>query len=816
MMKHWTLWQDARYGVRAMRKTPGLTGVALLSLALGIGATTAIFSVVYGVLIAPYPYAKPGEIWAPLIRDLKNPQQGGFSVHAMRDYIELKKLPAFAETMATHPENRLLTGGRSPENFTAVEVTANAFHFLDVPPILGRTIQPSDVAPGGHPQSIIVLSYKAWRRLFDQSPSALGKTLLLDAQPFTVVGVMPPRFGWWTDDGGWVILPESAQDTDWAAAIVRLRKGVSPKVGEEQLQALHLRLAKERPNDFPNGFTTSLQNYLDVTVASGEMKSSLRLLFGAVGFLLLIACANVANLQLARGTARDHELAVRMSLGAGRSRVFCQLLTESVVLSLAGGLLGILFAVTITRSVVALMPRFYVPNEARITVNLYVLLFSAGVAVLSGIVFGLAPSFKSSRPDVMRSLKEAGRTGSEGPASGRTRGALVTVEIALSVILLMGATLTIRGFVQLQALDPGFRSDNVLMIGLQTMPNRYSTYQQRIAFSESVLAAMSDLPGVDSVAVGNGGLPFGGPRSGYRIQGQAEEESARILLGLTSAKYPQTIGVPLRAGRELTEAEVARAEPVALINEAARKLWPAGTNPIGRQIHINLLEKSTAQFFVPEPARATVSIVGVLADTRNAGLRNPPAPAVYLPYTLLAPSARTLALRSRIKPESLLHAVRERMRRIDPDQPLAEPMTMQQILGSETEQPRFNMALFTFFGVLGLALAAAGLYSTLSYTVARRTQEIGIRMALGARPGNVLALVLTAGSRLVLAGLAAGVIGGLVLSRVLRSVVFLVPETDELALAAAVILLGGTAFFACLVPARRAAHLDPLAALRHE
>ncbi len=809
------VWQDVRFGARVLSKSPGFLAVAMLSLALGIGATTAIFSVVYGVLISPYPYAKPNEIWAPEIHDLKNPQETrGF--HHMREYVEVKKLPAFAEAMATNPRNMLLTGGRAPENFQSIQITANAFQFLGVAPAWGRTIQPSDILPDGQAEPVIVLSYKAWQRLFDASPTALGKTLTLNDRAFTVIGVMPPRFGWYTNEGGWVALPEDPRDNTGVAGIFRLKSGVTPSVAEAQLQALHLRLAQQHPEDFPKtGFSTRLANYLDITVASGEMESSLRLLFGAVGFLLLIACANVANLQMARGTARAQEIAVRISVGAGRMRLFRQLLTESVLLSTAGGILGVLLAIGITSATVALMPESYVPNEARVTVNSYVLLFSAMVSVLTGIVFGLAPALKSSRQDLVETLKDAGRSLS-GSAGGRTRAALVITEIALAVVLLMGASLTVRGFVNLQHLDLGFHADRVLMVSLQLPPKRYATYEQRIAFSERVLDAMKDLPGVRSVAIGNGGLPFGGPRSAYSIEGQPKLDSRNILMELVSADYPRTMGIALRSGRELTEQEVAHADPVAVINEAASKLWPAGTSPIGGRVHFDLLANQTGQLLAPARNTPVVTVVGVIADTRNDGLRSPTAPAVYIPYTLLAPTGRILALRTAGQPMLLLNAVRERVRGIDKDQPLNRPITLEDVVGFETVQPRFNMALFTFFGMLGLALAMAGIYTMLSFSVTRRTHEIGIRMALGADSRNVLSLMLTMGGKLALAGLAIGLAGSLVLAKILQSEVFQVPGTDPLALAAVVLLVSAAVAVACLVPSLRAAKLDPMAALRHE
>jgi putative ABC transport system permease protein len=810
-----TLWQDVRYGARLLRKSPGLMVVALLSLALGIGATTAIFSVVYGVLVSPYPYASPHKIWSPEIRELKN--SGQFRMfRPMREYVQLKTLPALSEAMATGPENRLLTGDRAPENFTTVAVTANAFHFLGVLPVLGRTIQPFDIRPDGQAQPVIVLTYKAWLRLFDGSPAALGKELLLNEQPFTVIGVMPPRFGWWTNDGGWVALPEDPSGSRWVAAIVRLKSGVSPLMAEQQMQALNLRLAREHPEDFPKaGFTTRLHNYMDITVAAGEMQSSLRLLFGAVGFLLLIACANVANLQMARGTARAHEMAVRMSVGAGRARLVRQLLIESMLLSTAGGVVGVLLASALTKAIVVLMPEFYVPNEARITVNIYVLLFSGCLSVLTGIVFGLAPALKCSRPDLVEALKDAGRTLASS-SGGRTRNALVVAEIALSVVLLMGAGLTIRGFLRLENLDVGFRADRALMVGLHFPEKRYATYEQRIAFPERALEAVSSLPGVQSAAIGNGGMPFGGPESTYTIEGRPKEESRRLYVELVSTGYAQTMGIPLRAGREFSAQEIARAEPVALINVAAGKLWPAGTSPIGRRLRLDVLEQPNDEVLFPAHINPTVTVVGVIGDTRNDGLRNAPAPAVFIPYTLLAPSFRTLAIRTYAEPMALLNGVRERIRGMDKDQPLSRPITLEEILGSETVQPRFNVALFTFFGLLGLALAAVGIYSMLSYNVARRTHEIGIRMALGAGRGDVLTLMLAMGGRLVLIGLGVGLAASLVLAKILRSEVFEVPGTDPLALAGVVLLLSGAALLACFLPARRAARLDPMSALRHE
>ncbi len=369
-MRRWleTLGQDLGYAIRSFRRSPAFVLVALLSLTLGIGATSAIFSVIYGVLIAPYPYARPGEIWAPEARALDGRGGHGYSLDELR---ALSEVPAFADVMATSMETVLMTGEFAPESFGGVLLSGNAFNFLGVPPVVGRTIQPTDIRPDGQAEPVVVLSHRLWVRLFEGSPSAIGRTLRLNGRPHTIVGVMPPRFGWYGNDGFWLPLSPTRTDITGINPIVRLAPGVSSTVAEEQLGALHQRLALEKPATFPKqGFTTRLRNYLDVTVASGEMRTSLQLLLGAVAFLLLIACANVANLQLARGTARAREMAVRMSIGAGRRRLLRQLLTESVLLSLAGGFLGVLFAFGAIRTIVALMPEFYVPNESRVAVNL--------------------------------------------------------------------------------------------------------------------------------------------------------------------------------------------------------------------------------------------------------------------------------------------------------------------------------------------------------------------------------------------------------------------------------------------------------------
>jgi putative ABC transport system permease protein len=802
--------QDLAYAVRTFRRSPAFTLVALLSLTLGIGATCAIFSVIYGVLIAPYPYARPGEIWAPQIRSLDG--RGGRG-YLLDELPRLAAIPAFADVMATSGESVLMTGEFAPESFFGVLLSGNAFNFLGVPPVAGRTIQPADIRPDGQAEPVVVLSYRLWFRLFDGSPTAVGRTLVLNGRPHTIIGVMPPRFGWYGNDGFWLPLSPTRSDISGINPIMRLAPGVSSQVAEQQLSAFTKVLALEKPSTFPaQGFTTTLRNYLDVTVASGEMQTSLRLLLGAVAFLLLIACANVANLQLARGSARAREMAIRISIGAGRRRLLRQLLTESVLLSLAGGALGVLFAFVAIRSIVGLMPEFYVPNESRVAINLPVLLFSLGVSLLTGVLFGLAPAWHASKPDVTDALKAARSTGA-GAHGSRTRDLLVVAEVALSVVLLAGAALTVRTYFLLQKVDAGIDADRVLIVSVPLPPAKYATLEQRNRFAQELLDRVTALPGVQA---GTFGLPFGGPQTAFTIAGHDPDPSKRVGINLAGADHLRVFGIALRGGRMFDASEVRRGDRVAVINEAAAKLWPAGESPIGARVRLGALERPPSRTVVDTSRDPAVTIVGIIANTRNAGLRAEPDPVVVMPYSVIAAQQRALAVRSSGDPNLLLNPVRAQVREMDQDQPLGRPITLAEIMGQEVIQPRFTMALFSAFAMLGLALAAAGIYSVLSFHVTRRTHELGVRRALGAPRRNLIALMLKMGGRLVLIGLAVGIPASLAATRLLQSQLFGVQPADGLAYAVVVVVLSAVGFVACYIPARRAAGVDPMVALRQD
>jgi putative ABC transport system permease protein len=808
-----TLGQDLRYAIRSFRRSPAFVVVALLSLTLGIGATSAIFSVIYGVLISPYPYARADEIWAPEVRGLDG--RGGHG-HSVDEFVRMSQLPAFADVMATSGVQVVLSGEFTPESFFGVLLSGNAFNFLGVAPVVGRTIQPSDIRPDGEAEPVVVLSHRLWLRLYQGDAAAVGRTLRLSDQPHTIIGVMPPRFGWYGNDTLWLPLGTNRRDRAFLAPIVRLAPGVSSQAAAEQLHAFYLALAKENPSAFPaQGFTTQLRNYLDVTVASGDMQTTLRLLFGAVGFLLLIACANVANLQLARGTARAREMAVRASIGAGRRRLIRQLLTESVLLSLAGGAAGVLFAYGAINAIVALMPEFYVPNEARVSINTPVLLFSVAASVVTGILFGLVPAIQHSRPDLVDALKTI-RSAGAGLRGSHTRNLLVVTEVALAVVLLVGAGLTARTFLVLQQTDVGMQARNVLIVSVPLPAPKYPTLERRNLFAEELLERVTRLPGVEAATIGNGGAPFGGIQSLFTIPGVPTTEQRRMAVNLVGADHLNTFGISLHGGRMFDQAEVRRGDRVAVINEAAARLWPAGTNPMGTRLRLTFLERPPAPAIVDATRIPEVTIVGIIANTRNAGVRNEPAPAVLIPFSVVAPLQRTLSVRTAGNPSLLLNTLRAEVRGMDSEQPLGRPLTLDEALAQQVVQPRFTMAIFGVFAALGLTLAAAGIYSVLSFHVARRTQELGVRMALGAPRRHVLQLMLGMGGRLVGIGLVVGIGLSIAATRLLRSQLFGVTPNDPLAYVMVTLLLALVGSVACYLPARRAASVDPIVALRQE
>jgi predicted permease len=629
---------------------------------------------------------------------------------------------------------------------------------------------------------------------------------------------MPSRFGWWTSDGLWLPLSNRPNDPARVFPIARVKPGIESSVAQQQLQSLQETLARANPGGFPKeAFEATLTNYLDITAASGEMQQTLQLLFGAVGFLLLIACANIANLQLARSAGRMREMVIRLAVGAKRSRLVRQLLTESVLLSGLGGVVGLAFAVVLTRLTVVLMPGFNVPNEARIEVNGYVLLFCVAVSLVTGIVFGLVPALQSTRPNLAGALKDE-RTAAGSIHGGAFRSSLVVIEMALSVVLLISAGLTVRSFLTLQQVDLGFRPESVVTADVILPPSRYPTLEQRNRFAQELLERAENIPGVQAAQIGNGGTPFGGPQSSYSINGQAGSDSRPLTVNLVSANYLKTLGITLQSGRMLEADDVRRGDPICVINETAARLWPAGEDPLGRRIRVDLLAGQPGPVFFPSNSSPDLTVIGICTDTRNNGLTSETLPTVFVPFTMVAPPGRTLAIRTRGESTSVFNALREELRAMDAALPLGNTRTIQQSLADQKLQPRITMALFSLFAAVGLTLATVGLFSVLTYLVTRRTREIGVRMALGARRIDVLGLILKDGGRLAGLGILLGTVASVGAVRLLGSQVALynVSMIDPVTFIAVILLLALVALAASWLPARRAARVDPMVALRIE
>ncbi len=812
--------RDLRFAFRQLFKARGFTAVAVTTLALGIGASTAIFNITYNVVLDPFPYKDSHGIWAPSIRNAEGDR--GFST-LYTDYPAVAKLPCVSECMAATSTTANATGDINAEAIEVVHLSGSAWQFLGVPALLGRGIGPSDILPSGDRAQVCVLTYRAWQRLYQSDPHVLGRTLKLNDEVHTIIGVSTPRFVWMNHAGLWMthdglfipLGPNSnvqSINTD-----IRLKSGTTQEVARDQLNALYQRLAREDLKRFgPGGVSVELPNLIDISIAQGDFSASLYLLLCAVGFLLLIACTNVANLQLARGSSRRRELAIRLSLGAGRGRIARQLLTESIVLALAGGALGCLLSWGLTKGIMHLVPEQYIPPSAVVTMNGQVLAFAVSISVLTGILSGLAPVFQCQHANPNEALKEGGSaagTSRRQRAVGRT---LVVFEVMLSVILLFAGALTIRGFVKLTSVDLGFQIDHMLEFIVPLPAKEYTTVESRNAIARELLDSLASLPGVTDVAIG--AVPYYMWNTDFTIPGNPSVEVRRAAIGRVSANYRAMVGISLLRGADFDPRDITGARPVALINETFARLWPPGVDPIRRTIRLSMLDSmqdSTLEH-PSTPDAGLVTVIGILGDTRNSDLLGKVPPSVFVPYPLIGRASPGYALRSRVDPASLFNVIRARLRAINPDLPLFRQRTAESLIDKQIKQPRFNMMLFTGLAALGLAMACAGIYSVLAYQVAQRTREFGIRMALGAQSGDVLRLVFREGGILLTVGLALGAAVCLTLARIVTSKVFLVPLLDPLAFVITVLTLGVAALLACWLPARRATKVDPMVALRCE
>jgi putative ABC transport system permease protein len=807
-----SFWQDLRFGLRQLLVKPGFTAIATLSLALGIGANTAIFSLVDAVLLRPLPFHDPDRlaiVW-------EDAAKIGFprNTPAPANYADWKaQNQVFEDMAALNWRVYNLTDEGEPEKVEAQGVTANFFTLLGVKPELGRVFTQDEDKPDGN--KVALLSYGLWRRRFGGDPGLIGKEILLDGQKHTVIGVAPPGFQFLSKETSlWVPMAFSPQELanrggHYLTVVARMKPGVGLRQANADIAAIMQRINRDNPQSW-SGFelgsiVVSLREQL-----AGDVRPALIVLLVAVGFVLLIACSNIANLLLSRGSARYREIAVRAALGAGRNRIVRQLLTESVLLAVAGGVSGLFLAWLSFSFLKQIIPVAMALN-AGIRIDAKVFAFTLLLSLLTGIIFGLAPALQAAKVDLNEALKQSGGRGGTGAGHRRLRNTLVVIEIALALVLLVGAGLLIQAFLRLRSLDIGVNSENALTLRTTLPRNKYSELPKRDAFYRRVLESVRALPGVVSAGYTTAApLTWKGGTNGFTIEGREQGPGQDAQNRQISAGYLETLGVKLQRGRFFDGRDDTQAQPVAIINETmARQFWP-GENPLNKRFKLGPVGS-------PRP---WITIVGVIGDIKDMGLEAPAKAEMFLPYQqlpdMLWNMPRDLIVRVTGDPMSVAAAARQAIWSVDPGQPVSNIRTMDEILAEEVAQRRIGMTLLAAFAALALALASLGIYGVLSYSVAQRTQEIGIRMALGAGRKEVLRIVLADGMRLATAGVVIGLGVSLALTRLMAGLLFGVSASDPLTLAGVTLLLITVALVACFIPARRATKVDPMAVLRGE
>ena len=809
---NWIL-QDFRYGLRGLRKQPGFTALAVLALALGIGSATTIFSVIQNVLLDPFPYVDAHRIVAFSIHDVNESRPGGRSFFKVPEYLEyLAQNHVFTDAIGRGYMDVLYSSGEGTEQFDGNHVTPNTFKFLGVPAVLGRTTTEEDAKPGAPP--VFVMSYKMWLKRFNLDPSILNRTFVLNGVPTTLVGIMPARFTKGAADL-WIPLELNRNDPEQSQRFfsfqAKMKPGVTMRDVESDITVIANRLAQENPKDYPKKFSVQVDSYVDSVV--GPFRKILFTLAAAVGMLLLIACANVANMLLARATVREKEMAVRSALGASRWRLVRQLLSESFLLAVAGATLGCLFAYAGIKGIVAVIPDGAIPREAVIHINVPVLLFSLGVAALTALLFGLAPALQTVSREVIDPLKDAGKGVSGGFRRGKLRNSLVVFEVAMSLVLLAGSGLLMRSFIALQNVDLGFNAENILVSRLPFPRGQYKTAAEKQRFFRPLLQRLQALPGVVAVTAATSLPPYGGIGTDVEVAGKVYTERRRAIVQLCSEGHFQTMGLRLLRGRLLTEAEVNGARKVAVVNETLVSKYFEGQDPIGRRIKINELETMREE----RVENADFEVVGVVRDAKNDGIRDPVRPEMFIPYTVTGAFFRGILVRTAQEPLSMVKAVKREIWAVDPNVALTLTGSLADYLKQFSyAEPRFSLILLGVFAGVGLVLVAMGVYSVIAYTVSRQTHEIGIRMALGAARSDVFGMVLKMGLRLIAVGTVVGLLAAFGATRLIASQIWGISPHDPLTLCGvvAVVTLAGLA--ACYFPARRATRVDPMVALRYE
>jgi predicted permease len=807
----WTLSQDLRFAFRQFRKSPGFVITAILSLMLGIGATTAIFSVIYGVLLDPYPYKDNDRMVHVQLNDKKSDRGPLFHVNAS-GYKELKKISALDDVFLQRQNQRNLTGDQIPVSVNVGLYSPNLFEYMGVPALLGREFTSAD-APGGNPAPVAVLSYLFWQRQFGGSRDVAGKSIELDHEVFTVIGVVPPRFTWGDSDVYIPALPTADPHEYWLS-FAKLKPGTKFPVAEAEFQVLADEFAKQ-DKMYPQERKVKIVTLNEEVL--GHFAGTLTLLFGAVLALLIIGCANVSILLLARGTARQHELAVRVSVGAGRSRLIRQLLTESVVLSVTGAALGVVAAYKGVTALAAFLPYYSFPHEAAIHVNGAVLAFTAAVALLTGILFGVSPAWQLSRPQLGHLIQASSGKHSGSAHNRHTHRLLIAGQVALTLLLMAAAGAAMKAFAARIHTPLGFEPDHVISMNVGFPKGANPTWQSRLNANELIRKTITEVPGVDTASVSTTWFPgFGGFTAKMEVQGKPSLTDAQAMFCLVSPQEFLTLRIPLLAGRVYDETENMRAAHLAVVNQTFAKQYLGDRDPIGQSVRSPMLKLDQPSLLLAASPDDWLQIVGVVGDARNDGLDHPVKPAVFLPYSYVLPTDQSLLVRVTGNPEIVLRSIKERLRQLNPEMVVVSDHTL--LWWLETQgwgQERFIATLFSLFAVLALALAATGLYSVVSFAVTQRTQEVGIRMALGAPRTSIIRLVLASTGAMLGFGVAVGLglsiaLNGVVASWVKGS------SRDPLTLSISAILLLLVAVAACVVPAWRAATIDPMRALRTE
>jgi putative ABC transport system permease protein len=805
--------RDLRYCLRQLIKAPGFTLTAIVSLTLGIGATTAVFSVVYAVLMNPYPYAAADRMVHMRLLDSAG-HENGFGLTGAQ-WQAIRKSPVVEDAFATDGWSLTVTGRDLPEDVEASYFTSNGFNFMGVRPALGRGLVPSDAVDGQEPQPVAVLSYKFWQRHFGSDPSVVGNTLQLVRKTYTIVGVAAPRFTW-DDADVYLPLKVTLDPTRDYYVGLRLKPGVSQQAANAALQPLIEQFAKQTPKHFPQ------RKFRFKVVGLNEdfekrLGGTLYLLFAAVAFLLLIGCGNVSILQLARGAGRQHEFAVRAAIGAGRMRLVRQMLTEALLLSLTGAVLGVLLAFYTVRVIARLLPTYSFPHEAAIQLNMPVLAFSVALALVTGVLFGLWPSLQLSRPDVAQVMQASLRriVGGRGRVMNNI---LIAGQIALTLVMLAGAGAAMRGFVRLLHTPLGYDPHNIMSVGIPVHDGTCPTWEARSAYFEALLNKVAAAPGVTMAAIStNATPPSNGWNTSIEIMGKARRDDQKVRVNFVNQAYFPILRIPLAQGRLWSEAENHIAAHVAVINETmARLYFPNGA--IGHALKIPDMKSEPPFSLSPSGDDPWLQIIGVAADKRDDGLSKPILPEAFIPYTLNMRMWTQILVRSDVSPLSLLHAIGKQVNSVDSDQQISgEINDLEHWIQNEPEWQQEHLVawLFGAFAVLALALAATGLYSVVSFSVAQRTNEFGVRMALGAQRGDVLRVVFASAVVSVGSGIAAGIVLTFALNKVLANWAE-GSSRDVVVLLSATALLCVVAGAACAAPAHRASSVDPMTALRYE